>query len=140
LRRARDFSLAFLIQLAPTHIHITIKLNSEWEDKAEMANVAIDPAIGASIRVKQEYQEKLDAYHRAEERRLLRKANFGRQALIGMVAFVVVAVFFVFVLRDFQFPVWLYVLPFFAGTELFLIVAYLASLRPNAKPIAPAES
>jgi hypothetical protein len=105
-----------------------------------MTQVDLDSAKIASIRMKQDYQEKLDAYHRAEERRLIRKANFGKQAKIGMLVFLIVAGFFYFGLRDFEFPAWLYVVPFFAGTELFLIVGYLASLRPNPKPIVPAES
>jgi hypothetical protein len=102
-----------------------------------MAQLNLDPTRMASLHAQQAYQEKLDAYNNAEELRLRRKANFGKQTVYGMVAFVVVWAFFNFVLTGT--PAGIYIVPFFGAMEVLLILAYLATLRPNSKPVAPIE-
>jgi hypothetical protein len=102
-----------------------------------MTSPAVDPAKMASLRAQQAYQEKLDAYNNAEEQRLKRKANFGKQTVYGMVAFIVVWAFFNNVVPEAMAGV--YIVPFFGAMEFLLILAYLGTLRPNTRPIAPVE-
>jgi hypothetical protein len=102
-----------------------------------MAQLNLDPAKMASLHAQQAYQEKLDAYNNAEELRLRRKANFGKQTVFGMVAFIAVWAFFNVVVTGT--PAGIYVVPFFGAMEFLMILAFLATLRPNTKPVAPVE-
>ena len=102
-----------------------------------MSQLNLDSTRMAGLRAQQDYQERLDAYNNAEELRLRKQANFKRQSFNGLIAFVVIWAFFNFVMPDS--PASVYILPIFGGMVVLMFLAFLGTLRPNAKPVAPVE-